>query len=182
MVHVPAQQAASVLPTSVLKSTKTRGPTRGEAVERSLLIPVPCVVGGRIERPATTRVGALVERAGKELMARDRRPKSLCPWPHVLCRRKPTGRRADLRGPGEHDGAAGRCSRSRSVRVTRRVGSRDVCGASRRAGHTPAGAKRDLFAIKRGGSISRPAHVMRLAQGASANNARTNTFAACRFL
>eukprot|EP00964_Phaeocystis_antarctica_P141617 scaffold106679_cov60-Phaeocystis_antarctica.AAC.1 len=59
--------------------------------------------------------------SGKELMARDRRPKSLCPWPHVLCRRKPTGRRADLRGPGEHDGAA-------------RVGLWKRAGAARQAG------------------------------------------------
>jgi len=90
-------------------------------VERSLLIPVPCVVGDRVGWPATTRVDALVEQAGKELMARDRRPERLCPWPHVLCRRKPTGRRADLRGPGEHDGAA-------------RVGLWKRAGAARQAG------------------------------------------------
>ena len=84
--------------------------------------------------PLPARVGALVERAGKELMARDRRPKSLCPWPHVLCRRKPTGRRADLRGPGEHDGAA-------------RVGLWKRAGAAAGRGAPPA--EHDVFETSR---------------------------------
>ena len=57
---------------------------------------------------------------------------SLCPWPHVFCRRKPTGRRAELRGPGEHDGAA-RVG-LRSVRAPQRVGSRGACGRRGGAG------------------------------------------------
>ena len=67
---------------------------------------------------------------------------SLCPWPHVFCRRKPTGRRAELRGPGEHDGAA-RVG-LRSVRAPQRVGSRGACGRRGGAGSgsTPQPARR----------------------------------------
>ena len=62
------------------------------------------------------------------------RPKSLCPWPHVLCRRKPTGRRADLRGPGEHDGDA-------------RVGLWKRAGAAAGRGAPPA--ENDVFETSR---------------------------------
>ena len=52
-MHVPDEiaQQAPTLPTSVLKSTKTRGPTRGELVERSI-IPV-CAQDSVVLAPST---------------------------------------------------------------------------------------------------------------------------------
>ena len=112
----------------MLKSSKTTVPTRGEAVERSL-IPVPSVVGDRVGRPATARANALVERAVKELMAKDRRPKPL-PLAARTLPSKANGARADLRRPGEHDGAA-------------RVGLWKRAGAA--TGRDPPPAENDVF-------------------------------------
>ena len=114
--------------------------------------------GDRVGRPAAARVDALVERAGKGLMARDRRPKPSAWVVSAFGHREPQrgAACAQLRGSGEHDGAAR--VRVRSVRASQRVGD-DACGRRGRGRGTPQDVLCDEVLatrpLKHGGSGSR---------------------------
>ena len=141
----PSSQCPSLANEHVLEHAwpETTATCQSMSVETARIIAV-WVVGDRVRKACRGKGGRVGGACGQGIGGEGPATQASAPSPCAsACPRTPTGRRADLQGPGEHDGACSRGIARRAGAAARRIARR--VRAPRQAGAHRNGARRYYF-------------------------------------